>query len=74
MRHAIACGKALLKAKEKVGHGGFGALFRESKGVVDGSENHTFSFRHDQAKRYLKIASYPALARQALLEDQGERD
>ena len=39
----------------------------------DGQENRRFEFNLSQAKRYIKVASYPSLARQALLEDQGER-
>jgi len=73
MRHAIACGKALLKAKEKVGHGGWEGLFLGSNRRFDGQENRRFEFNLSQAKRYMKVASYPTLARQALLEDQGER-
>ena len=68
---AIACGKALLKAKEKVGHGGWGRLFSESNEQSEGSKNCSFAFTKNQANRYIKVASYPALARQALLEDQG---
>ena len=39
MRHAIACGKALLKAKERVGHGGWEGLFLGSNRRSEGSEN-----------------------------------
>ena len=73
MRHAIACGKALLKAKEKVGHGGWEGLFGGANRSFANSKNERFEFSKQQARRYIKVASYPALARQALLEDQGER-
>lgn len=73
MRHAVACGKALLKAKERVGHGGFLALFREPKASFEGGKNDAFAFDKRQAQRYIKVATFPALARQALLEDQSER-
>lgn len=73
MRHAIACGKALLKAKEKAGHGGWEGLFGGANRSFANSKNERFEFSKQQARRYIKVASYPALARQALLEDQGER-
>ena len=65
--------QALLKAKEKVGHGGWEGLFGGANPQSEGSKNCGFAFNKRQANSYMKVASYPALARQALLEDQGER-
>ena len=66
--------QALLKAKEKVGHGGWEGLFGGSNVMSKDGKNLTFAFTRQHAARYMKVASYPTLARQALLEDQGERD
>jgi hypothetical protein len=63
----------LLKAKEKVGHGGWEGLFGGANRSFANSKNERFEFSKQQARRYIKVASYPFLARQALLEDQGER-
>jgi hypothetical protein len=73
IKHAIACGKALMKVKERVGHGGWEGLFSRQKHGSDGGKNPCFSFSQLQAQRYLKVASYPTLARQAMIEDQSER-
>ena len=73
IKHAIACGKALMKAKEKVGHGGFVALFRAPNVEPEGGKNSTFEFDRTQATRYMRVASYPTLARKAALTDQSER-
>ncbi len=65
--------KSPTRAKEKVGHGGFWALFLESNASSEGVKNDAFAFDKRQAQRYMRVATFPALARQALLEDQGER-
>ena len=60
--------QALLKAKEKVGHGGWEGLFDGANLWSRDGKNHRFGFSKIQATRYIKVASYPSLARQALLK------
>lgn len=73
MTHAIKCGKALLQVKAKVGHGGFMPLFRPPNSQSECSKNWEFDFSISKANMYLKTATYPTLARAALLEDDGDR-
>ncbi len=42
LKHAIACGKALTKVKEKVGHGGWEALFEGPNRRFSSSKNRRF--------------------------------
>jgi hypothetical protein len=71
--HAIACGKVLLKVKAKVGHGGWEALFGGSNRTFDEHGNVRFAFTSKQGRLYMKVARFPALGRQAVLEDDSER-
>jgi|GEM_PF-1524858 len=73
LKHAILCGKALGKVKEKAGHGGWAALFEGPNPRFSAPENLGFEGGQRQAGLFIKIAIYPQQAAAAMLADPGER-
>jgi phage N-6-adenine-methyltransferase len=63
VRHTINVGKALLKAKEKCGHGQWESLFDESNRTSKGPQNVRFDFTSKTARLYMKVAKYPNQAK-----------